>query len=488
MASSQPSSLSLGPIDHIVPKTYTVRLSWILDLDTAPQTFHSGFTKLLKAIPELGGTVQRIHNAKQTRGIQVTEPWRSANEIFSVKDLRAYDHLDYSELRKHHFPSSRCDPEIFAPPSVFATTPQLTAQAHALDKPVLLVQYNVLKGGAALALCVYHPFTDGNGGATILRVYAACSRGADSSSLLSREILNQQRAEYCKGAAHHGLDEFGLWTIKPEKAGLSAYMASILSKIMAFILRLTLHLGKLTSFNIWPYQNVDFFFPASKLTELKSMVMQTRSDKDASLSVSSVDTLSSLLTCCLVTAMAPRNNVPIPSSTSQSTNGKGSSHEDPDVMLMMVVNARRSLDPPLTSGSLGNILDFEPASASSSALTTTEIAVADFAFAIRRCVQRVDGDRFRRFSAALSAIPNIFDHFGFRRPSGIKHFFALSSWKDQHYYDINWGEGIGHTEKVRYIALALPRLCLIMPEIKGEQFAEEEQGLEVTVGLTKAQR
>ncbi|KAI4266228.1 MAG: hypothetical protein L6R38_008872 [Xanthoria sp. 2 TBL-2021] len=491
MVPSQPSSLPLGPIDHIVPKTYTVRLFFfpdkVLDLNTAPQIFRSGLAKLLTAIPELGGTVQRIHDAEQKRGIQVTEPWRSADEIFSVMDLTAHDHLDYSKLREHHFPSNRCDPEIFAPPLVLPTALEMLVQACALGKPVLLVQYNILKGGAAL---VYHAFTDGNGVATIARAYAACCQGVDSSSLLSKEILNRQRAEYCKGAVHHGLDEFGLWTVKPEKTGLSAYMASVLSKIMASILRLTLKFAKWTSFNIWPYQNVDFFFPTSKLTELKSMVMQTRSDKDASQWVSTVDTLSSLLTCCLVTAMAPRKKVPTSSSTSQSTNDKGNSDEKPDVLLIMVLSARRSLDPPLPSGSLGNLLDFESATASSSALTTTESAVADFAFAIRRCVQRVDGCHFRRFSAAISAIPNIFDRFSSRRRSedGIQHIFALSSWKDQHFYDLDWGEGIGHMEKIRYCALGLPSLCLIMPEIKGDHFAEEEKGLEVTVGLTNGQR
>ncbi|KAL8838975.1 MAG: hypothetical protein Q9176_004781 [Flavoplaca citrina] len=173
---------------------------------------------------------------------------------------------------------------------------------------------------------------------------------------------------------------------------------------------------------------------------------------------------------------------------SPSCDDKGNGHEDPDIMLVTVVNARRSLDPPLPSGSLGNILDFESAGASSSALTTTESAIADFASAIRRCVQRVDGDRFRRFSAALCVIPNIFDRFKFRQRSGIKHLLVFSSWKDQQYYDIDWGEGIGYTVKVRYCAMGMPSLCLIMPEIKGEQFAEEERGLEVTLGLTKAQR
>ncbi|KAL8854152.1 MAG: hypothetical protein Q9221_001074 [Calogaya cf. arnoldii] len=222
------------------------------------------------------------------------------------------------------------------------------------------------------------------------------------------------------------------------------------------------------------------------------MVMQTRSDKDASQWVSTVDTLSSLLTCCLVTAMAPREKVFTSSSTSQSANEKGDSdsEEKPDVMLMIVVSARRSLDPPLPSGSLGSLLGFESATASSSALTTTESAVADFAFAIRRCVQRVDGGHFQRFSAALFAIPNIFDRFSIRRLSddGMQHIFALSSWKDQNFYDLDWGEGIGHMEKIRYCALGLPSLCLIMPEIKGDQFAEEEKGLEVTLGLTKGQR
>ncbi|KAL8641042.1 MAG: hypothetical protein Q9226_008679 [Calogaya cf. arnoldii] len=313
----------------------------------------------------------------------------------------------------------------------------MLVRARTLSKPVLLVQYNILKGGAALALCVYHPFRDGNVVAKITRAYAACCQGVEASSLLSKENLNRQRGEYCKGAVHHGLDEFGLWTVKPEKTGLSAYMAAILGKTMAFILRLTLNLAKLTSFNIWPWQNVDFYFPASKLTELRSMVMQTRSDKDASQWVSTVDTLSSLLTCCLFTAMAPRKKVPTSSSTSQSTNDKGNSDEKPDVLLMMVVSARRSLDPPLPSGSLGNLLDFD----------------------------------IRRLSEG-----------------GIQHIFALSSWKDQQFYDLDWGEGVGHMEKIRYCALGLPSLCLIMPEIKGDQFAEEERGLEVTVGLTKGQR
>ena len=493
MASPQPSPLPLGPVDHIVPKYYVVILLFFpadsLNITTAPQAFRSGLTRLLLAIPELGGTVQRSNDPAQNRAIQVTKPWRSADQILSVKDLRGQNHLIYSDLRKDHFPTAHFNTEVFTPPIVYSTALEAIAQASTLDKPVLLIQVNILKGGVALALCVYHPFTDGNGMATVIRTYAACCRGEDPTHLLSKDILNRQRTGYGGDIAHHGLGESGLWSMKPEKTGISARFSFLMGRLRASILRLTLSLGRLTSTNIWPYRNADFFFPKAKLAELKSMAILARSNQDKSQWISTSDALCSLLTCCLLTAMAPDEALPSTSKRSLDHHDESSGKEDPDSMLLMVINARRSMRPVMPVWSLGNLLAFESARASRSALTATESAVADFALSIRRSVQRADTDHFRRFSAALSAIPNIFDCAAFRRPAdyGIKNLVYISSWRDQGGYEDDWGDVVGRVEKIRHCTISFPNLCIIMPEIKDDQLIEEERGLEVTVGLTRRQ-
>ena len=91
----------------------------------------------------------------------------------------------------------------------------------------------------------------------------------------------------------------------------------------------------------------------------------------------------------------------------------------------------------MTPGSLGNPFISHWIHTSISALRATESAVADSALSIRRGVQTIDEDYYRRMSASLLAVRDL-RRIVLSRPSnlGIPRAVAVSSWKDQGFYDL----------------------------------------------------
>lgn len=100
-----------------------------------------------------------------------------------------------------------------------------------------------------------------------------------------------------------------------------------------------------------------------------------------------------------------------------------------------------------------------------SALRAMESAVADFALSIRRSVQTINENRFRRLVASLLAVPNI-SRVVLTQPSnmGIQSTVGIFSRRNQAFYELYWGDVNGRVEGVRFCTVPLQYMCNIMLE------------------------
>ena len=358
MTKTQPQSIPLNSIDNMMPKHHFVTLLLFSvqeeDVSAASEAFQLGLKRLVSAIPQLGGTMQMIEGGKQKGALKVGHPWHPADEIFFVHDLRDVDELAYSDLRKKHSSLGHLTPAFLVPALV---------RAPVLEKPVLLVQVNILKGAVALALCLHHAFTDGDGTATIARAYAACCTGQDQSDIINGEILDRQRMMYGWGSPGPGLDGFGSLRLLPEGNGTllanaqSSFTTSLWKWFLAGITTLWRRSQipvfwssegqtELISTDKQQVRIAHFFSSNSKFVDLKSMAIQARSDKSSSEWISTNDALCSLLANCLHSARAPELDLNKASNYLVRALDQGSvrtvnSERDGVAAFAMAINVRR---------------------------------------------------------------------------------------------------------------------------------------------------
>ncbi len=358
MTKTQPQPIPLNPIANMMPKHHFVTLLLFPvqeeDVSAASEAFQLGLKRLVSAIPQLGGTVHMIEGGKQKGALKVGHPWHPADEIFFVHDLRDVDELAYLDLRKKHISSEHLTPAVLVPALV---------RAPVLAKPVLLVQVNVLKGGVALALCLHHAFTDGDGTATIVRAYATCCTGQDPSDIITWEILDRQRMMYGLGTLSPGLGGFESLRLLPEEYGTllanaeSSSTTSLWKRFIAGITTLWRRCqirffwssegqSELISTDKQQVRSAHFFFSKSKLADLESMAIQARSDKSSSEWISTKDALCSLWACCLNSARAPELDLSKTSNYLVRALDQGSvrtvnSERDDIAAFAMAINVRR---------------------------------------------------------------------------------------------------------------------------------------------------
>ena len=442
MAASDPPPYLLTPIDNVMPRGHVAKLlyfpeSEISDVSTVVDTFRRGPSKMFEAMPLLSGTLQVTG---PSGALCVAAPWSTVDDIFHVKDVSREGGPEYRHLRDKQFPMGDLDSDSIVPLAVLNR-----------EKQVMLVQVNIIKGGIILALCMHHSFTDGIGTAAIAKIWAACCRGDDDSRLVTQEMINRDRLMSGWGSAT--LADF------PE-----LYLLPLGEQVPS---------GAVS----WRWESrteqsqtekVVFFFPKSKLVELKSMACARKHGEDGDVWVSTNDALCALLGCCI---HSERDKV-VPATT------------DKRWIIRMVVGGRRMLAPPLPADYIGNILSFVRVLIHSQGVDSMSAMVADTAHLIRHHIRQRDERYIRKIIPALSSVVDLTRVIP-KLPSASEIEFSISSWAGQNYCDLNWGDGVGaKIKRVRFRG-GTKDLCIIMLELRAPSFAGEDCGLEVTLGLEK---
>ena len=421
-------------------------------------TLREGLSKTLEAIPLLSGTV-RVVDEKGAQG--VTAPWSTIDDIFQVKDLRREGGLEYQDFKERKFSLEGLDGKLVLP----------WADLMKGEKTVMLVQVNIIHGGIILGLCMHHAFTDGNGTYAIAKVWAAYCRKEDGSRLVTQEMINRERL--MRGWESATLDDAPGFELSPvEMAPSKSVLAYIHTTVSGW---LNAHLGRRTATtkvemaksNAPPQTDHGiFFFAKNKLAELKDMASAREPGEDGPAWISTNDALCALLNCCIASARDEHIRA----------------RADRSWTMLMLVGARRVLDPPLPDDFLGNCMSFARVSAPGPSMESTPANVARIAHRLRDQIQQRDERRFRKVIAALSSVEDL-TKLRAAPLSPPEDGVRFSAWTNQDFYDLDWGNTVGaRVERVRALLLgANYRICITMPKLVAPIFTGEDCGLEVTV-------
>lgn len=448
MTVSAPPPLLLTPMDNLMPRRHVPKLLFFpespgSDVSTMVKTFRDGLSKSLEAIPTLSGTLRSVG---QKGALCVAAPWSTVDEILQVKDLRHERGMDYRSLRDKGFPVDDSDKDLLLPMD------NLTRS----DKPVLLVQINIIKGGIIIALCTHHSYTDGSGSVAITSVWAACCRGDDISPWLTREMMDRDRLMRGWGSAD--VAELPLLGTPPSEEKVPS----------SSVLHHNGTTGKAELEAIPQAQEAIFFFPKHKLAALKVMALEGNYGQGGDAWISTSDALHALLGCCI-----------------HATNDANSwPRGDKSPELWLPVNVRRILDPPLPAGYIGNALFLLIVSAPSGTMELTPAKVAEIAHLIRKQIKELDERSIRK---AISVLPMVGDAAAtlIPSPSPSENPVRVTSWAKLGYYDLDWGYAIGsRIERVRYRPIGRPGFCAILPELRGPHVESKDCGLEVFVATS----
>ena len=488
MATLEPESLLLAPLDNVLPRRHVVYMLFFRetpgwDLSAVEESFRNGLNETFQALPQLSGTIRTIDTAENKKRLCVSAPWRTASENFHVKDLRHNQSLEFANLRQNHFPLHLIEGDLLFPLDI----------VNMEEKPVVVVQMNVVRGGLLVAFGMHHSFADASGSFAVARIWAAYCSGADGSALISEDMLDRERT--MAGRESGDLSEFPEFMILPPKGTSQPKMSAmrllvglyrrLVDWIVARMPRLQDLTRLITMFKAPKYSAQDIpqfhstivFFSDSRLAELKKMASAKEhkySDVDW---ISTNDALCSLLTCCLC-ADKPCNSEKR-SETSIGTSSDGHDTQEKYACAAQAVNLRGKLEPPLPSGFLGNVISFLVTIVPAKDIKPTPAKLAELAHLIRQQLNKHDGARVRRLAAALDPIPDLSRVCPTPPPEHID-VFAVSSWSNQKYSELNWGHTIGsRVERVRCCRPNGPNPCIIMPRLQGPNFNDDECGLEI---------
>ena len=449
MATSEPPPFLLSLIDNVVPRRHTCKVFFFAeapgsDVSAVVDTLRDGLSKTLKTIIQLSGTVQATG---QKGGLCVTGPWNTIDDIFLVKDLRSNVGLEYRQLKDEKFPLKDLDKSLIVP----------TAGIERDEKPVMLVQLSIINGGIIMVLCLHHSFTDANGTVAIVKLWAAYCRGEDGSRLVTQEIIDRKRLTQAWEST----------TITGFLIGIY-YMVvgSLLWRIHTWTQMSRRTAGIPTTHN----ETAMFFFSKSRLAELKLMASSSERAKDDDVWISTKDALCALIGCC----------------AHSSINEEISATTDRMCSLRVVVNLRRRLRTPLPADYIGNAVGSILVSIPRQSVDSTPAKVAEIAHLVRNQIKQRDERYFRKLIAILKSVPDLATVEDSTGAGPSEDRLSFTSWANLSCYDINWGDVIGtKVERVRYYGFE--DLCVIMPEMEGSRFAEDEGGLEVVITLEKGQ-
>lgn len=459
MATSGHPTFILTPIDNSMPRNYVPKVLFFpespgTNVSTMVDTLRDGLSKTLDAIEPLSGTIQAFG---QQGGLCVTAPWNSVDDIFHVKDLTHEERLEYQNIKENHFFLESSHKKLLFPTAIFVK----------IEKTVMFAEVNIIKGGLIMVLCLHHSFTDGSGTVAITKAWAANCRGDDSSQCIRPETMDRERLMRGWGSA--SLADFPEFASGPieKKAPSPIILTHIVTKFLGWM---TARLGLWTPNAPPNCENALFFFPKQKLAELKQMASTQEGAEKGDGWVSTNDALCALIGSCV----------------SDASDKEGHRTIDGSCEVGVTVGGRRLLDPPLPADYIGNILFFVRVAVSNHSIDSMETKIAKLAHLIRSQIKQHDERYLGKLISALSSVEDFAKVAG--RPRGASRpSVGISSWANQGFYDIIWGDAIGAgIERVRFY-YHVKNLCIILPQLDASKFAGDQCGLEVVIGLEKGQ-
>ena len=375
---SQPFELS--PIDNISPRRHVNYMLFFPDSPIDPLTIFSsltvGLTRTFQLLPLLSGTVKNTSAASQQGRLIVAEPWHMAEELLTLNDRRDDEDLDYVALRARHFPTSIWSQSI---KDKIIDTSRLIEQ----EPPVLRANLILIRGGLILALSVHHCFTDGNGTATVIRVWRSCCQGDPPSLKYDSDLLSRARLMGKPDLA--SIDDLpGVHYYSETPSGSEAERSitrntgsmlhpiySWLGDLSAFVRQSILRSGLITTRQETLKDNTShpkavapiLFFSLDRLRELKALASTGADRKSTSAWISTNDAMTSLLWCSLIEARTSQNKRIAEMAkdgadhalAAKSNCGVSGEKKDEPASLRVVINCRRLFEPPLSPDFIGNV-------------------------------------------------------------------------------------------------------------------------------------
>lgn len=510
MASSSQKSAPfyLTPLDNIPGAPYIHKALFFpnhhSDVSSVVQNLTSALAQTFNAIPLLAGTVTHVSNTSQRGNLAVTAPWRTAQDAIMVNDLRKTGYPSYETLRSKHFPTVDINYSILMPTRKSMRIPKVEPPDMD-ERPVLLAQINLIKGGMILGFVVDHAFTDGAGSITVVRVWASYCRGEDGSQLVSHDFVD--RTQLMEGDKSGKIEDFDEYIYHPEpkiSAPAHGFLSRIFQNPQSWIVR---SLRSLLDFGLSamdrlravlpvgpardtsrsepdPLAGEIFFFSRAKLKELKQMASKLETDETSWISTN--DALASLIWCCVTTAY--KTDIHNDSESTKDRNGsvKRQINEKSSV-LVFVINARQYLRPALPARFIGNVLIWGGIMEPFSTVVPTPEGVTKCAHSLRRKMKQYDDAYLPRLIGALKSISDV----SRVRLAGIEHYgltCVVNSWAMQEWYDLDWGKLMGgRCERLRIHKTKFENFCLVLPELKGCEGSHDAAGLEVIISIKKDQ-
>lgn len=437
----------------------------------------------------------------------ITAPWRNADDIIRVKDLRNTDYASYETLLATHFPPTAVDYSVL----------MLLPPKGQDDGPVLMVQINFIKGGMVWGIAFDHAYTDGRGAAFVPKVWAAYCRGEDGSTLVTPEIMQRHRLMH--GSKTGRLEDYPILQYRPEAeisrtdvqeratSGISAsfkIVQTLRSVVSSFGSSLWILLRLLNRHGAQMYPRADtavpsaqdddvvgeiFFFSRDKLSELKKLASTPAHW------ISTNDALASLFYCCITDINKAKFNPNFRDTTNEAIRARwieklavlGSQETaEPFASLAYATNSRKHFEPPLSPDYIGNVTVWNAIAAPLSTVALSPQSVAEFAYHLRRKMQMCNPTFLSDFIGALESVPDI-SRLGFTLGPYPEFTVVVNSWAGFNWPDIDWGSVVGgKCERLRFETLKVPGVCLVLPEIGSDSRCESGEGLEVFVALKQS--
>jgi hypothetical protein len=166
----------LSPVDHLSPRVHVLKLLYFAtneEPETINTTLCNALAKSIAALPILGGSVGLMEGASQTGTLAVQEPFFTAEDILSRKDLR--DHHDYASIRDKNFPQDAVDGKLVSP------------DLEGNPSRVMLAQANFIRGGLVLVFAVHHCVVDETGIFDVVKLWSTYCRGSNGAELVKLE-------------------------------------------------------------------------------------------------------------------------------------------------------------------------------------------------------------------------------------------------------------------------------------------------------------
>ena len=446
----------LSALDLIMPPVHT-RMILALSINSTDSkigvsALRDALDATAREIPLLTGTVEAaqpggplmVHFAKEAKVECMIKDWTRRDVIWP---------MSYAEHRDLEFEPSDLDG------SKLLSLPK----SPEAKNPVFSTQFNIIPGGALLAIACHHSVTDGPGVGTILRTWAGHCKAIQegtASSFPSVNTSDLDRSPLIHGGKSENNVELPGYTITktlpPQpNFGAMASMPAAVSKIFSIT---TAALASLKQDLI------------SHLNPSISKSALSENPDDVKTWVSTNDTLCALIWHSVSKARLATSHSDL---TTTSDDPKGEQRK-----LGFAVNGRTRLSPPLPSNYLGNVNIYACASRPLAALTSVVTSdLAATALSIRSAVNKVDDTYIRALLARCDEVEDVakcvkpaFDNF-------FGKDFAITTWLEQGIYELDWGKALGgKVDAVRLPKAAFDGLAIVLPR-------RGDGGVEVLVGL-----